>query len=110
MLDGGSPVPLKPFLDKLEVTPKLLNIGSFVGQSSVREAVVGLPNRAASADEIARMHAIVEQAMRDGAFGLSTGLFYIPGKFTPLAEVIELQKVVSPYRGVHTSQYTRAMP
>ena len=101
--DGGSPVPLKPFLDKLEATPKSLNIGSFVGQGSVREAVVGLADRAASADEIARMRALVDQAMRDGAFGLSTGLFYVPGKFTPLAEVIELQKVVSPYRGVHTS-------
>ena len=49
------------------------------------------------------MRAIVEQGMRDGAFGLSTGLFYVPGTFTPLEEVVELQKVVSPYRGVHTS-------
>lgn len=101
--DGGSPVPLKPFLDRLEATPKSLNIGSFVGQGSVRQAVIGLADRTASADEIARMRDIVAQAMRDGAFGLSTGLFYVPGKFTPLAEVIELQKVVSPYRGVHTS-------
>src|SRR4029078_10391406 len=46
---------------------------------------------------------LVEQGMRDGAFGLSTGLFYVPGTFTPLSEVVELQKVVSPYRGVHTS-------
>jgi dihydroorotase/N-acyl-D-amino-acid deacylase len=41
--------------------------------------------------------------MRDGAFGLSTGLFYVPGIFTPLAEVVELQKVVAPWRGLHTS-------
>ena len=93
--DGGSPVPLKPFLDRLEATPKSLNIGSFVGQGSVRQAVIGLADRTASADEIARMRDIVAQAMRDGAFGLSTGLFYVPGKFTPLAEVIELQKVVA---------------
>jgi N-acyl-D-amino-acid deacylase len=101
--DGGSRVPLKPFLDKLEALPKSLNIGSFVGQGSVRERVVGLADRNATAEETARMRAIVDQAMRDGAFGLSTGLFYVPGKFTPLAEVIELQKVVSPYRGLHTS-------
>jgi dihydroorotase/N-acyl-D-amino-acid deacylase len=101
--DGGSAVPLKPFLDKLEAIPKSLNIGSFVGQGSVRQAVVGLANRTATPDEITRMRAIVDQSMRDGAFGLSTGLFYVPGTFTPLAEVVELQKVVSPYRAVHTS-------
>ncbi|MGZ5174031.1 MAG: N-acyl-D-amino-acid deacylase family protein [Burkholderiales bacterium] len=101
--DGSSPVPLKPFLDKLEALQKSLNIGSFVGQGSVREAVVGLGDRKATTDEIARMRTIVDQAMRDGAFGMSTGLFYVPGKFTPVAEVIELQKVVAPYRGLHTS-------
>jgi N-acyl-D-amino-acid deacylase len=101
--DGGSAVPLKPFLDRLEALPKSLNIGSFIGQGSVRERVVGLADRRATPEEIAKMRALVEQGMREGAFGMSTGLFYIPGKFTPLAEVIELQKVVSPYRGLHTS-------
>src|SRR3954469_25208329 len=79
--DGSSPVPLRPFLDKLEALQKSPNIGSFVGQGSVRATVVGLGDRAATADEIGRMRALVEQAMRDGAFGLSTGLFYVPGKF-----------------------------
>ena len=101
--DGGSPVPLKPFLDKLEALAKSINIATFVGQGSVREKVVGLADRAATPDEIAKMKAIVREAMHDGAFGLSTGLFYVPGKFTPLAEVIELQKEVSPWRGLHTS-------
>jgi N-acyl-D-amino-acid deacylase len=101
--DGGSPVPLKPFLDKLEATPRSINIGSFLGQGSVRQRVVGLANRTATPEEIVRMRGIVEQGMRDGAFGLSTGLFYVPGTFTPLSEVVELQKAVSPYRGVHTS-------
>src|SRR6266571_1285325 len=77
--DGGSPVPLKPFLDKLEALPKSLNIASFLGQGSVREAVIGLADRPASAQELERMRALVEQGMRDGAFGLSTGLFYVPG-------------------------------
>jgi dihydroorotase/N-acyl-D-amino-acid deacylase len=101
--DGSSPIPLKPFLDKLAALPKTPNIGSFLGQGSVRQAVVGLANRSATAEEIERMREIVRQGMRDGAFGLSTGLFYVPGNFTPLAEVVELQKVVAPFRGVHTS-------
>src|SRR3982750_4842257 len=52
--DGGSPVPLKPFLDKLAALPKSLNIGSFLGQGSVREAVIGLADRPETADEITR--------------------------------------------------------
>src|SRR5260221_14515699 len=49
--DGASRVPLKPFLDKLEATPKARNIGSFAGQGSCREAVIGLGDRTASAAE-----------------------------------------------------------
>ena len=81
--DGGSPVPLKPFLDKLAALQKSLNVGSFLGQGSVRAAVIGLIDRPATAGEIDRMRALVLQGMRDGAFGLSTGLFYVPGIFTP---------------------------
>jgi dihydroorotase/N-acyl-D-amino-acid deacylase len=100
---GSAPTPLKPWLEKLEALKKSINIGSFVGQGAVRAAVVGLDNRPATADEIARMKVLVLQDMKDGAFGLSTGLFYVPGAFTPLAEVVELQKVAAPFRGLHTS-------
>jgi dihydroorotase/N-acyl-D-amino-acid deacylase len=50
-----------------------------------------------------RMKAMVEQAMRDGAFGLSTGLFYVPGTFAPTEEVIELARVAGRFGGYHTS-------
>ena len=100
---GSAPIPLKPFLDRLEALPKSINIGSFIGQGVVREAVIGLANRPASSAELESMRTLVLQGMRDGAFGLSTGLFYVPGAFTPLEEVVELQKVVAPFRGVHTS-------
>jgi N-acyl-D-amino-acid deacylase len=100
---GSPPVPLKPFLDRLDALPKSINIGSFIGQGAVREAVIGLANRPATPAELDRMRALVLQGMRDGAFGLSTGLFYVPGAFTPLEEVVELQKVVAPFRGVHAS-------
>jgi N-acyl-D-amino-acid deacylase len=105
-LDGFTPMStksVKPFLDKLEATPRSLNVGSFMGQGSVREAVIGLENRKATADEIAKMQELVRQGMKDGAWGLSTGLFYVPGNYTPVEEVIELEKMVAPYRGVHMS-------
>jgi dihydroorotase/N-acyl-D-amino-acid deacylase len=101
--DGGSPVPLKPFLDQLSALPKSVNIGSFIGQGSVRRAVLGFANRNPTREEMDRMRALVRQGMEDGAFGLSTGLFYVPGAYTPLAEVVELQKVAGSLGGVHTS-------
>lgn len=94
---------VKTFLAKLEATQLSINIGAFLGQGSVREAVVGLANRKATPEEIERMKALVAQGMKDGAWGLSTGLFYVPGNFTPMEEVVELEKVVAPYHGVHMS-------
>jgi dihydroorotase/N-acyl-D-amino-acid deacylase len=101
--DGGSPVPIKPFLDKLDALKKSINIGTFIGQGSVRQQVVGLANRTATEEEIERMRELVKTGMTQGAFGLSTGLYYVPGRFTPLAEVIELEKVAGSMGGVHTS-------
>jgi dihydroorotase/N-acyl-D-amino-acid deacylase len=101
--DGSSAVPLEPFLDSLARLPRTLNMGSMVGQGSIRAAVVGLANRPATPAEIERMKAIVDRAMRDGAFGLSTGLFYVPGAFTPIEEVVELARVAGRLGGYHTS-------
>jgi N-acyl-D-amino-acid deacylase len=101
--DGSSPIPLAPFLAGLDRLQKSVNIGSFIGQGSVRSAVIGDVNRRATPDEIARMEALVEQGMRDGAFGLSTGLYYVPGTFTPTDEVIALAKVAGRFGGMHES-------
>jgi N-acyl-D-amino-acid deacylase len=101
--DGSSPIPLKPFLDKVAATHVTPNFGTFVGQGSVREAVIGMVNRAATPEEIEKMRALVRQGMRDGAFGLSSGLFYVPGTFTPTAEVIELAKVAGAMGGIYIS-------
>lgn len=101
--DGGSPVPLAPFFQKLEALPKSPNIGSFIGQGSVRSAVIGEVDRKPAADELGRMRQLVEEGMRDGAFGLSSGLFYVPGRFTPTEEVIELARVAGRFGGIYIS-------
>ncbi|MGH7552673.1 MAG: N-acyl-D-amino-acid deacylase family protein [Longimicrobiales bacterium] len=101
--DGGSPVPLAPFLARLDSLEKTINIGSFIGQGSIREAVIGSVNRHATPAEITRMQALVEQGMKEGAFGLSSGLFYVPGTFTPTEEVIELARVAGRLGGIHIS-------
>lgn len=64
---------------------------------------MGLVNRPATPEELSKMKALAEQAMRDGAFGLSTGLFYVPGNFTPTEEVVEIAKVVGRMGGIHIS-------
>lgn len=101
--DGSSPLPIADFLAQLDRLPMSLNIGTFIGQGSVRSAVIGDVDRRATAEEIGRMQTLVEQGMRDGAVGLSTGLFYVPGTFTPTDEVIALAKVASRFGGIHES-------
>lgn len=101
--DGSSPLPLRPFLEKLSATPISVNFGMFAGQGSIRRAVAGLENRKASPEEIQKMREISAQAMRDGAFGLSTGLFYVPGNYTPTEEVIELARIVGKFGGIYIS-------
>jgi dihydroorotase/N-acyl-D-amino-acid deacylase len=101
--DGSSPLPLRPFFDRLATLKTSVNIGAFVGQGSVRSAVIGDVDRPATPAEIDRMKSLVDTAMRDGALGLSTGLFYVPGTFTPTDEVVELAKVAAQYGGMHES-------
>src|SRR5688572_7890156 len=101
--DGGSPVPLAPFFKRLEALPKSVNFGMFIGQGSVRAAVIGDVNRKPTPEELDKMRALVKQGMDDGAFGLSSGLFYVPGTFTETDEVVELAKVVARYGGMYIS-------
>lgn len=101
--DGGSPVPLGPFFKRLEALPISVNFGMFIGQGSVRSAVMGDATRKPTAEELDKMRALVKQGMDEGAFGLSSGLFYIPGTFTETDEVIELAKVAGRHGGIYIS-------
>ena len=101
--DGSSPLPLKPFLDKVAAARTTINFGMLAGQGSIRQKIIGLKDRKATPEEIAAMRELARQAMLDGAFGLSTGLFYLPGAFTPTEEVIEIAKVAGAMGGIHTS-------
>jgi N-acyl-D-amino-acid deacylase len=101
--DGSSPLPLKPFFDHLTATHISINLASFVGHGSIRTQVMGLVNRQATPEELDKMRALARQAMLDGAVGLSTGLFYVPGNYANTEEVIELAKVVGPMGGFHES-------
>jgi dihydroorotase/N-acyl-D-amino-acid deacylase len=101
--DGSSALPLSGLFDRVSKTPVSINFASFVGQGTIRSKVMGLVNRKATPEELEQMKKLAEQAMRDGAFGLSTGLFYVPGNFTPTEEVVEIAKVVGRMGGIHIS-------
>ena len=101
--DGSSPIPLKPFLDKVQAVRITPNFAMFIGQGTVRSEVMGEVDRPATRDELDQMKAIVTQGMHDGAFGLSSGLFYVPGNFTPTEEVIELSRVAGSMGGIYIS-------
>ncbi|MBM3284686.1 MAG: D-aminoacylase [Candidatus Aminicenantes bacterium] len=78
-----------------------LNAALLVGHGQVRQLVMGLENREPTAEELEKMKALVKEAMEQGASGISTGLIYVPGSFSKTDEVIELVKVVAPYKGIY---------
>jgi N-acyl-D-amino-acid deacylase len=100
---GGSEVNLGEWFSKIDKLGLGLNVGSLIGHNSVREAVMGTANRQATPEEIQKMQALVEQAMRDGAVGFSTGLIYIPGTYSNTEEVVALAKAAAKYGGVYAS-------
>jgi dihydroorotase/N-acyl-D-amino-acid deacylase len=101
--DGSSPLPLGPVLEEMDRLRPAVNIGFFAGHGTIRAAVMKTEMRRAAAEELERMKQLLREAMRDGAFGLSTGLFYVPGNYAPTEEVIELARVAAPLGGMHIS-------
>jgi N-acyl-D-aspartate/D-glutamate deacylase len=77
------------------------NAALLVGHGSVRQLVMGMENREPTPQELDKMKALVREAMDQGAHGISTGLIYLPGRYAKTDEVIELVKVVSPYKGIY---------
>jgi len=101
--DGGGPTDLARQRADLLEHGLGVNVALMIGHGSVRGAVIGSDDRAATADELERMRTIVREAMRQGAFGLSSGLFYSPGSFAPIDEVVQLGRIAGEYGGVYTS-------
>lgn len=101
--DGSSPLPIGDYLSRFSKVPATTNFGLLVGQGTIREKVIGLKDRPATPAELETMRELVRQAMRDGAFGISTGLFYVPGAFTPTEEIVALAKVAGEMGGIYTS-------
>ncbi len=91
------------YLALLEKPGLGINVASLVGHGSVRLATLGFEERPPTKAELRQMKGYVDEAMRAGAFGMSTGLVYPPGCFAATDEIVELAKVVARYRGFYAS-------
>ena len=101
--DGGGPVDLAQQGAAILKDGLGVNVGLMIGHGSVREAVMGMADRPATPRELDQMRALVRKAMQQGAYGMSSGLFYAPGSYAPNSEVNELAKVVGEYDGIYQS-------
>ena len=100
---GLSHVNIGNYLNWIDSLQLSINVASLIGQNDVRRAVIGRANRNPTPDERLRMEYLVEKAMKDGAVGLSTGLIYIPGTFTPTDELVRLAAIAGKYNGVYAT-------
>lgn len=99
--DGNSWYPIDDLLEQLDKAPATVNFGTFVGHNRVRQEVMQRDNRAPTAVELRAMQNLVATAMNDGAFGLSSGLKYVPGSYSDTAEVIALARVAGEHGGIY---------
>ena len=89
------------YFNRLRQSGTTVNVGTFVPATQVRRTIIGVDNRPPTADELGRMTAMVDQAMRDGAFGLSSALIYVPGSFAQTGELVELAKAAAKHKGIY---------
>lgn len=101
--DGGGSYQVQSLVDSLEAAGTGTNVAFLVGHGDVRETVMGREDRAPDDAELEQMKNLVEQAMKEGALGLSAGLYYTPGNFASTEEVVKLAEVVARYNGLYES-------
>ncbi len=100
---GGSDLDIGDFLGRIKTKPLAVNIATLIGHNTVRAKVMGLDDRQPTAEEQAKMDGYVDQAMKDGAVGFSTGLEYLPGMFAKTDEIVSMAKMAAKYGGIYAT-------
>ena len=100
---GTSATEVGPFLDRMKEKPLAVNLATLIAHGSVRRKIIGLDDRAPTPEELRQMEAVVEQGMKDGAVGLSTGLIYVPGTYAKTDEIVALARVAARYGGLYAT-------
>ncbi len=100
--DGDSPWPIGTWLDTRRKNPASLNVATLFGHATVRSLVMGKDfRRVATPDEIQKMAALAEEAMNEGAFGVSSGLEYDVASYSTTEEVVALAEVAAKHGGFY---------
>jgi N-acyl-D-amino-acid deacylase len=99
--DGNSPLPIGRKLEEWERNGIGTNAGLFVGHGAVRRVVLGLEAKQPRVEDLKEMESLVVKSMEEGAFGLSTGLFYAPGSYAKVEEIVALAKVAASFGGIY---------
>jgi N-acyl-D-amino-acid deacylase len=99
--DGGGPAGIGALLARWDSGGIGTNALLYVPQGSVRGQVMGMSDKPPTIEQLQQMKALVERGMREGAFGLSTGLYYAPGSYSSTEEVIELAKIAAAHGGIY---------
>jgi N-acyl-D-aspartate/D-glutamate deacylase len=100
---GFGPVKVKEYLDKIDAAGAGTHVIHLLPHGALREAVFGKSRRAPTPDELAKMQELARQAMLDGAWGMSTGLIYVPGTYAKTDELVEIARVVGEHGGIYAS-------
>ena len=101
---GGSKLNVAEFFADIVKTKVALNVATLIGHNTVRGQVMGGSfARPPTPAELAKMVSFVDQAMQDGAVGLSTGLLYLPGTFAKTDEIVALAKAAAAHDGIYAS-------
>lgn len=101
--DGNSPIQTGATLAKWNQQGIGTNAALYIGQGSVRREVMGMSDAAPTPQQVTSMKALVDKSMKEGALGMSTGLYYAPGSYAKTEEVIELAKVAAAAGGIYDS-------
>jgi N-acyl-D-amino-acid deacylase len=104
--EGGTPVPaekIPEYFAGLEKNGISINFGSYFSETQARMAVLGMVAREPTAEELEKMKAIMETAMRGGAMGMTTALIYPPSSYAKTEELVEVAKAAAKYGGIYAS-------
>ncbi len=94
---------LEEYFQRLTKQGSGINLATYVGAAQVRHMVIGPADRAPTAEELKQMEIMVDDAMSDGAMGLSSALIYAPGSYAKTQELIALAKVAAKKGGIYAS-------
>jgi N-acyl-D-amino-acid deacylase len=100
---GSGPVDVADYYAKIEQHGAGTNVAHLLAHGSLREKVVGVDDRKTTAEELAEMRRLADVAMNDGAWGMTSGLIYVPGAYSDTDELVAISEVVAQHGGIYAS-------